>query len=152
MNTTSTPVRPVRGSMSTGTPRPLSTTSTLPSEWSVTPIDVPCPANASSTELSMISHKQCMRPRSSVEPMYIPGRLRTASSPSRTLRWRAEYSFDTDEGLWLTNRLHTKPLRSAHRLGTPTCEQCFTPRAKTPTDEQPMSMARDGIEKSEGQT
>ena len=25
----------------------------------------------------------------SVEPMYMPGRLRTASSPSRTCRWRA---------------------------------------------------------------
>ena len=36
--------------------------------------------------LSMISHRQCIRPRVSVEPMYMPGRLRTASSPSRTSR------------------------------------------------------------------
>ena len=37
----------------------------------------------------MISHTQWMRPRESVDPMYIPGRLRTASSPSRTDRCRA---------------------------------------------------------------
>ena len=43
-----------------------------------------CPPSASSTELSMISHRQCIRPRLSVDPMYMPGRLRTASSPSRT--------------------------------------------------------------------
>jgi hypothetical protein len=30
----------------------------------------------------MISQRQCMRPRLSVEPMYMPGRLRTASRPS----------------------------------------------------------------------
>ena len=48
-----------------------------------------CPSSASSTELSMISHRQCMSPRESVDPMYMPGRLRTASSPSRTERWRA---------------------------------------------------------------
>ena len=53
---------------------------------------VPCPPSASSTELSMISQRQCMSPRESVEPMYMPGRLRTASSPSSTWRWRAEYS------------------------------------------------------------
>ena len=46
-------------------------------------------ARASSTELSMISHRQCMRPRESVEPMYMPGRLRTASRPSSTERLRA---------------------------------------------------------------
>ncbi len=40
----------------------------------------------------MISHRQCMRPRESVEPMYMPGRLRTASRPSRTCRWWAVYS------------------------------------------------------------
>ncbi len=40
----------------------------------------------------MISHRQCMSPRESVEPMYMPGRLRTASSPSRTWRWWAVYS------------------------------------------------------------
>ncbi len=33
-----------------------------------------------------------MSPRESVEPMYMPGRLRTASSPSSTCRWWAVYS------------------------------------------------------------
>ena len=47
------------------------------------------PPRASSTALSMISHRQCMSPRPSVEPMYMPGRLRTASRPSRTCRWWA---------------------------------------------------------------
>lgn len=47
------------------------------------------PPRASSTELSMISQTQCIKPRLSVDPMYIPGRLRTASSPSRTSRCRA---------------------------------------------------------------
>ena len=50
---------------------------------------VPWPPSASSTELSMISHTQCIKPRLSVEPMYMPGRLRTASRPSSTSRWRA---------------------------------------------------------------
>ena len=50
------------------------------------------PPSASSTALSMISQRQCMRPRESVDPMYMPGRLRTASRPSRTGRWRAVYS------------------------------------------------------------
>src|SRR5690242_10384359 len=39
----------------------------------------------------MISQRQCIRPRPSVEPMYMPGRLRTASRPSSTERWRAVY-------------------------------------------------------------
>ena len=36
---------------------------------------VRAPASASSTPLSMISHRQCIRPRVSVEPMYMPGPL-----------------------------------------------------------------------------
>ena len=90
VKTTSTPVRPVFGSTSTGMPRAVSVTWTEPSGNSRTPISSPCPARASSTELSMISHRQCIRPRESVDPMYMPGRFRTASSPSRTERWRAE--------------------------------------------------------------
>ena len=41
------------------------------------------PAMASSTELSTTSHTRWCRPVGPVEPMYIPGRFRTASSPSR---------------------------------------------------------------------
>ena len=88
---TSTPGRPVLGSLSTGMPRPSSWTSTEPSSCRVTSIRDAAPARASSTPLSMISHTQCMRPRVSVDPMYMPGRLRTASRPSRTRRWWALY-------------------------------------------------------------
>ena len=42
------------------------------------------PAIASSIELSTTSQTRWCRPRSSVEPMYMPGRFRTASRPSRT--------------------------------------------------------------------
>ena len=73
------------GCMSTGIPRPLSTTRTPPSASSVTSMRSAWPASASSTELSTTSHTRWCRPRSEVEPMYMPGRLRTASSPSRTV-------------------------------------------------------------------
>ncbi len=63
------------GSLSTGMPRPLSCTSAEPSACRVTSTRVQTPASASSTELSMISHRQCTRPRESVEPMYMPGPL-----------------------------------------------------------------------------
>ena len=88
---TSTPGSPVFGSLSTGMPRPSSCTSTDLSACSVTSMRLAAPASASSTPLSMISHTQCMSPRVSVDPMYMPGRLRTASRPSRTSRWWALY-------------------------------------------------------------
>ena len=43
------------------------------------------PAIASSTALSTISQMQWWSPAGPVDPMYIPGRLRTGSSPSRTV-------------------------------------------------------------------
>ena len=86
VKTTSTPDSPVRGSMSTGMPRPVSCTSTLASACRTMSMRLPLPASASSTALSMISQTQCIRPRESVDPMYMPGRLRTASSPSSTCR------------------------------------------------------------------
>ena len=84
--TSSTPVSLVLRSTSTGMPRPLSLTSAEPSACSVTSIPVQCPARASSTALSKISPRQCWSPRLSVDPIYMPGRLRTASRPSRTDR------------------------------------------------------------------
>ena len=45
---------------------------------------VPYPDKASSIALSTISHTKWCRPLVSVEPMYIPGRLRTASNPWST--------------------------------------------------------------------
>ena len=65
-------------------PRPSSTTSTLPSAWSVTSIRVATLAIASSMLLSTTSQTSWCRPRSSVEPMYMLGRLRTALRPSST--------------------------------------------------------------------
>src|SRR4026209_2659910 len=46
---------------------------------------------ASSIELSTTSHTRWCRPRVSVEPMYIEGRRRTASSPPRTWMLSAVY-------------------------------------------------------------
>ena len=83
--TTSTVGRFSTGCMSTGMPRPLSSTRTPPSASRVTRTVSQCPASASSTELSTTSHTMWCRPRSPVEPMYMPGRLRTASRPSRTV-------------------------------------------------------------------
>ena len=67
-------------------PRPLSSTVTELSVWMRTMIRVAKPACASSTALSTTSQTMwCSPERSSVSPMYIPGRLRTASGPLRTL-------------------------------------------------------------------
>lgn len=79
------------GTMPTGMPRPLSITRTPPSARIVTSIVSACPASASSTELSTTSYTRWWRPRSPVEPMYMPGRLRTASRPSRTVIALASY-------------------------------------------------------------
>ena len=67
-------------------PRPSSSTVTELSEWIVTSMREQNPACASSIELSTISKTMWCRPEaSSVSPMYMPGRLRTASRPLRTL-------------------------------------------------------------------
>src|SRR4029077_12865573 len=54
----------------TGTPRPSSTTSALPSVLIVTVMRWAWPAMASSIELSTTSQTRWWRPRTSVEPMY----------------------------------------------------------------------------------
>ena len=72
------------GCLSIGMPRPLSATVTELSGCIHTSILSQYPANASSTELSTTSYTRWCRPRGPVEPMYMPGRLRTASKPSRT--------------------------------------------------------------------
>ena len=83
--TTSTEERrwPLGGS--TGMPRPLSRTVTELSAWMVTSMRSANPARASSMELSTTSTTRWCRPRVPVEPMYIPGRRRTPSSPFRTV-------------------------------------------------------------------
>src|SRR5262245_6833354 len=66
-------------------PRPLSVTvADAPSLWSVTVMRSAWPFMASSTELSTISQRRWWRPAPSTPPMYMPGRRRTGSSPSRT--------------------------------------------------------------------
>src|SRR5204862_7579626 len=60
----------------------------------VTTISSQKPASASSTELSTTSNTMWCRPvPSEVSPMYMPGRLRTASRPFRTLIASEPYSF-----------------------------------------------------------
>ena len=69
-----------------GMPRPLSSTDTELSVWMVSTISSQKPASASSTALSTTSNTMWCRPvPSEVSPMYMPGRLRTASRPFRTL-------------------------------------------------------------------
>ena len=78
------------GCGSTGMPRPLSVTVTMPSAATSTSIQLAWPATASSIELSMTSAKRWCRPFSSVPPIYMPGRRRTGSSPSSTSMSAAE--------------------------------------------------------------
>src|SRR6267142_1414951 len=69
-----------------GMPRPLSRTEMELSVWMVTTISSQKPASASSTELSTTSNTMWCRPvPSDVSPMNMPGRLRTASRPFKTL-------------------------------------------------------------------
>src|SRR5688572_16258848 len=85
---------PSLGCMSTGMPRPSSSTETEPSARMRTWIALQWPAIASSMELSTISKTRWWSPRSVTSPMYIAGRRRTASSPSRTLIEEASYAPD----------------------------------------------------------
>src|SRR5512136_275905 len=57
----------------------------------VTVISVHTPASASSIALSTTSKTRWCSPRTSVEPMYMPGRRRTASRPSSTVILLASY-------------------------------------------------------------
>src|SRR5258706_11538095 len=83
---TSAAERPSSGWISTGMPRPLSETVTDSSAWMVTTMRSQWPARDSSIELSTTSNTMwCSPVPSSVSPMYIPGRFRTASRPFKTL-------------------------------------------------------------------
>mmetsp|Transcript_3535 Transcript_3535/g.8517 ORF Transcript_3535/g.8517 Transcript_3535/m.8517 type:complete len:223 (+) Transcript_3535:1809-2477(+) len=79
----------VFGCTSVGIPRPSSTTVQDPSGLMVVEIKVACPAKASSTELSTTSHTRWCKPSGPVDPMYMPGRFRTGSRPSKTVIWPA---------------------------------------------------------------
>jgi hypothetical protein len=92
VSTVSNALLPVRGCKSVGMPRPSSVTLTQPPGWSSTSTVVAKPAWASSTELSTTSETRWCSPRCPVVPMYIPGRLRTGSSPSSTVICEASYA------------------------------------------------------------
>src|SRR6202011_4187045 len=80
--------------ISVGIPRPSSRTLQEPSGLSVTTTSFAKPASASSIALSTTSYTMWWRPEpSSVSPIYMPGRLRTASRPFRTWMDSAPYSF-----------------------------------------------------------
>src|SRR5688572_9127344 len=93
------------------------------------------PARASSTELSTISCTRWWRPRAPVEPMYMPGRLRTASRPSRTWMSSAPYWFgtvseDRDSGSSGTLSGFTDVISQGapdHSAGAPTVYQAWPP-------------------------
>ena len=84
----STPLTFSFGWMSTGIPRPSSSTETEPSLCRVTPMSAQCPDSASSTLLSTTSCTRWFGFRVSV---YMPGRRRTGSSPFRTSMSDAVY-------------------------------------------------------------
>ena len=77
----STPGMPSSGWTSTGIPRPSSTTVSESSAWRTTESRAACPTMASSTLLSTTS---CARWFGRAVSVYMPGRLRTGSSPART--------------------------------------------------------------------
>ncbi|KKW47976.1 MAG: hypothetical protein UY98_C0001G0023 [Candidatus Kaiserbacteria bacterium GW2011_GWA2_58_9] len=81
----------VFGWMSTGIPRPLSATRTRLPGRSAISMSFANPPIASSRELSNTSQTRWCRPALPVVPMYMPGRRRTASSPSRTVMSLAPY-------------------------------------------------------------
>ena len=78
------------GCGSTGMPRPSSLTVSEAVGVQVDLISLAWPATASSMALSSTSANRWCRARSSVPPMYMPGRLRTGSSPSSTSMDEAE--------------------------------------------------------------
>jgi hypothetical protein len=89
------------GCGSTGMPRPLSRTLTVPSLARSISMRLACPATASSMALSSASATKWCSARSSVPPMYMPGRRRTGSRPSSTSMSLAVYGWAaTRAALW----------------------------------------------------
>ena len=102
-------------------PAPSSLTRQPPSASRVTSIRVARPAMASSTELSTTSQTRWCSPVGPVEPMYMPGRLRTASSPSRMVMSSSVYDAPASPGLSSTFTATGAPfqnigLRGAYRI------------------------------------
>src|SRR5687768_8547623 len=83
------------GCLSIGIPRPSSSiVIDEPSLCSVTHIFEAWPFIASSMELSRISQTRWCRPALPTPPMYMPGRRRTGSRPSRTVMSFAVYAMN----------------------------------------------------------
>lgn len=78
----SRPSPPTSPAASTGTPGPSSVTRTPPSGVRVTSTQPPPPASTPFTDQPTTSNNMWCRPRTPVEPTYIPGRFRMASRPS----------------------------------------------------------------------
>src|SRR6185437_10543146 len=90
--------------MSVGIPRPLSTTEMELSVWMITLMSSQWPASASSIALSTTSNTMWCRPvPSEVSPMYMAGRLRTASRPLRILMLLESYSAAARPFGWVTS-------------------------------------------------
>ena len=85
VRTVSRALTPVLGWRPVGMPLPSSLTVQDPSGSRTVSMMVAWPARASSTQLSTTSQTRWCRPSGPVEPMYMPGRLRTGSRPSRTV-------------------------------------------------------------------
>src|SRR5690606_25778728 len=120
--------------MSVGMPRPLSSTLTDPSGLSSISTRSQWPASASSIALSETSNTMWCRPDpSSVSPMYMPGRLRTASRPVRTLMESAAYS----AGVCASSVMPACPAFSAHLI---------VPRARNVTRRAPDFASCEGDE------
>ena len=69
--------------MPTGMPRPLSDTRMPLVSVITTEMVSQWPASASSMELSTTSYTKWCNPRTPTSPMYMEGRMRTCSMPSR---------------------------------------------------------------------
>src|SRR3981189_637506 len=81
----------------------------------VTTISAQKPASASSTELSTTSNTMWCKPvPSDVSPMYMPGRLRTASRPFKTLI--ASEPYPLASGRCLSGSPTLNPHQHAHLL------------------------------------
>ena len=100
------------GCGSTGMPRPSSATRQPPSASRVTSIRVQYPAMASSTALSTTSQTRWCSPVGPVDPMYMPGRIRTGSRPSRMVMSWASYDVPSSPNVGLHFLPHGRAFRT----------------------------------------
>src|SRR5262249_27903844 len=101
--------------------RPLSRTVQEPSAFRITSMRSAWPASVSSIALSTTSCTMWCRPEpSSVSPIYMPGRLRTASRPFSTLMLSAPYSLGlgmAGEDMGISLDRARKRIRNLEKVG-----------------------------------